>query len=70
MNRSTVSLNLAFAANDISTACGKGDTLRCYDIYYINPWRMMNSPRVLLLRKTGFLRSGAMEFIFSHAWSG
>lgn len=70
MSKHTEPLDLTIGANDISTACRQSDTLDTYDIYYINPWRGMNSPRVLLLRKTGFLRSGALEFIFAHAWSG
>jgi hypothetical protein len=70
MNKNTEPLDLALSANGISAACRQNDTLSSYDIYYINPWRRMNSPRVFLLRKRGFLRSGALEFIFSHAWSG
>lgn len=70
MRRNTVPLNPAYAPNDISSACGQGDTLGCYDIYYITPWQGMNSPRVLLVLKTDFLRAGALEFIFAHAWRG
>jgi hypothetical protein len=70
MRKNTEPLDLTFGANGLSTVCQKRNTLRTYDIYYINPWRGMNSPRVLLLRKMGFIRTGVMEFIFSHAWHG
>lgn len=70
MSKNIEPLGLTFRTHGISTACRQNDTLGTYDIYYINPWRGMNSPRVLLLRKSGFLRSGALEFIFSHAWRG
>lgn len=70
MSRNTVPFNLTIAPNDIATACGQSNTLRCFDIYYITPWRGMNSPRVLLLRKSRSHGSGVMEFIFAHAWRG
>lgn len=70
MNKNTESLDLKLSGDGISTVCRQDDALSSYDIYYINPWRRMNSPRVLLLRKRSFLRTGAMEFIFSQTWSG
>jgi hypothetical protein len=70
MSKNTESLYLTFGDNGISTVCRQNDTLGSYDIYYINPRRGMNYPRVLLLWKRSFLRSRAMEFIFSQTWSG
>jgi len=74
MNKNSEPLDLTLRASGVSTVCRQNDrqndTMGTYDIYYINPWRGMNSSRVLLLRKMGFLRSGALEFIFAHAWSG
>jgi hypothetical protein len=70
MSKNTEPLDLKLSGRGISTVCRQKDTLGTYHVYYINPRRGMNTPRVLLLRKTGFLRPGAMEFIFSRAWSG
>ena len=70
MNKKAEFPGMASGANDLSTACWKDDTFGNYDIYYITPLQGMYSPRVLLLRKTDFLRAGVMKFIFSHAWSG
>ncbi len=70
MNRNAESRGMASGANDDFAICWESDTLRSYDIYYITYWQGMNSSRVLLLWKTDFLRTGVMEFIFSHALRG
>jgi hypothetical protein len=70
MNRSPDPLSLPAPANDISPVCRPNDILRCYNIYYITRSPGMTSPRVLLLRNTGCLGTGAIELIFSHAWRG
>ncbi len=70
MNKNAESLGMASGANGLSTVSWDNDTLRNYDISYITPRQGMNSPRVLLLRKTDYVRSGVIEFIFSHAWKG
>lgn len=70
MNKNTEYCDLTLSANGISTVCPQNDALSFYDIYYINPRLRMNSCRLLLIRKKGFLRTGAMEFIFSQTWSG
>jgi hypothetical protein len=70
MRKNTEPLEITFITSGVFTARRQKDTLGTYDIYYITNRRGVNSPRVLLLPKTGFLRSGAMEFIFSRAWRG
>jgi hypothetical protein len=70
MSKNTDPLGMKFSASGVSTGCRQKDTLGTYDIYYITNRRGVNSPRMSLPPKTGFLRSGALEFIFSRAWRG
>jgi len=70
MNRRQDLLGPPATANDISPVCRHNKISGCYNIYYITRSPGMTSPRVLLLRKTGFLGTGAIELIFSHAWRG
>ena len=70
MSKNTEPLDMTLSARGVSTPCRQNDTLGIYDIYYITHGRGVNSPRVLLLPKTGFPRSGSLEFIFFRAWRG
>lgn len=70
MNRSQDILSPPATTNDNSPVCRHNKLLRCYNIYYITHSPGMTSPRVLLVRKKGFLGTGAIELIFSHAWRG
>ncbi|MDW7773659.1 MAG: hypothetical protein SCH71_12300 [Desulfobulbaceae bacterium] len=64
MNKNTESLDLTFSANGVSAAGRQKDTSGTYAIYYITRRRGVNSPRVLLLPKTGFLSYGPWNSSF------